>query len=229
MRDNRRRRHQRPVDSLPEVPRPHVPPPTPTPLSPVATNDLRTAAAAAAAERQLNEPDADQRPRRLPCQMSRSHPCPTHLASPAGFRWRRPPSPYLRARCLQPSSPSPAALPCRIATISNIVRSSFPTFRRRSALVAKRCLSSRPAAAFARTAVLTDVAVSRSFVRSRMNAEKIISDTLFASPALRQLRSRSPSIMLAVGGRLNLSAPWPLLISTSLRFAPASATRMEIP
>ncbi|EJK76061.1 hypothetical protein THAOC_02197 [Thalassiosira oceanica] len=77
--------------------------------------------------------------------------------------------------------PTPAALPCRIATISNIVRSSFPThFRRRSALVAKRFLSSRPAAAFARAAVLTDVAVSRSFVR--MNAEKI-SDTLFASPA----------------------------------------------
>ncbi|EJK67485.1 hypothetical protein THAOC_11474 [Thalassiosira oceanica] len=101
--------------------------------------------------------------------MSRATRAPTHptpLASPADFRWRRPPSPYLRARCLQPSPPNPAALPCRIATISNIVRSSFPKFRRRSALVAKRCLSSRPAAAFARTTVLTDVAVSRSFVRT---------------------------------------------------------------
>ena len=52
-------------------------------------------------------------------------------------------------RCLQPSPPTTAALPCRIATISNIVRSSFPKFRRRSALVAERSLSSRPAAAFA--------------------------------------------------------------------------------
>ncbi|EJK60713.1 hypothetical protein THAOC_18883 [Thalassiosira oceanica] len=146
------------------------------------------------AERRAADIDlgADQRPRGLPFQMSRAHPCPhppTPLAGPADFRWRRPPSPYLCARCLQPSPPTPAALPCRIATISNIVRSSFPThFRLRSALVAKRCLSSRPAAAFARTA-LTDVAVSRSFVR--MNAEKI-SDTLFASPALR---SRSPSML----------------------------------
>jgi len=91
-----------------------------------------------------------------------------------------------------PPPPCPAAS-LRYQTVA-ILRSSFPKFRRRSALVAKRCLSSRPAAAFARTTVLTDVAVSRSFVR--MNAEKI-SDTLaFASPALR---SRSPS-MLGSGG-----------------------------
>ncbi|EJK56652.1 hypothetical protein THAOC_23421, partial [Thalassiosira oceanica] len=47
-----------PSAALPEVPRPHVPPPTPPPLA--SRHDLRTAAAAA--ERQLNEPDADQRP-----------------------------------------------------------------------------------------------------------------------------------------------------------------------
>ncbi|EJK69068.1 hypothetical protein THAOC_09713 [Thalassiosira oceanica] len=90
-----------------------------------------------------------------------------------------------RRRRRRPAARAPPCLPCRIATISNIVRSSFPKFRRRSALVAKRCLSSRPAAAFARTTVLTDIAVSRSLVR--MNAEKI-SDTLaFASPAIRKL------------------------------------------
>ncbi|EJK59310.1 hypothetical protein THAOC_20486, partial [Thalassiosira oceanica] len=54
---------------------------------------------------------------------------PTHsypLASPADFLWlAAPPSPScLHARCLQPSPPNPAALPRRIATVSNIVRRS---------------------------------------------------------------------------------------------------------
>ncbi|EJK63126.1 hypothetical protein THAOC_16237, partial [Thalassiosira oceanica] len=69
------------------------------------------------------------------------------------------PSPCLRARCLQPSSPTPAALPHHIATISNIVRSSFPTFPTYVRL------SSRPAAL--RTTVLTDVAVSSSLAFAR--------------------------------------------------------------
>ncbi|EJK64462.1 hypothetical protein THAOC_14800 [Thalassiosira oceanica] len=69
---------------------------------------------------------------------------PTPLASPADFRWRRPLRPTFRARCLQPSPPPAPCLPCRIATISNIVRSSFPKFRRRSALVARRFFRPAP-------------------------------------------------------------------------------------
>ncbi|EJK47472.1 hypothetical protein THAOC_33801, partial [Thalassiosira oceanica] len=102
----------------------------------------------------------------------------------------------------------PAALPRRLAPPhrydSNIVRrSSFLHFRRRSALVAKRRLSSRPAA------VLTDsTAVSQLLALVRPYERRENSDTSL-QPSLGQ-----PS---PVGGRLNLSAPWPLFIGGHAR------------
>ncbi|EJK70290.1 hypothetical protein THAOC_08362 [Thalassiosira oceanica] len=140
------------------------------------TCDDADAAARAAAAPSAALPDVPHSPVPPPTPP----PSPVQLTSAGGAPLR--PTFALVAYNLRPPPPPPF-LPCRIATISNIVRSSFPTFRRRSALlVAKRCLSSRPAAAFARTTALADVAVLRSFVR--MNAEKI-SDTLaFVSPAL---------------------------------------------